>query len=215
MQKGAIFDLDGTLLDSMEMWGHIERDYLIERGITPRPGMNDDLQLLGGLEVPVYFQAEYGLRESLMEIQAGINKLAEDAYLHYLPLKDGVIALLDEFRARGVKMCVATATDACLVEPALRRCGVLGYFERIFSCVQEETSKNNPEIFIRAAAFLGSGICDTLVVEDAPHAMITAKNAGFPIAAVYDRAFSNKQGEIKSFCDIYVESLDELRNYLW
>ena len=210
--KGAIFDVDGTLLDSMPMWGHIETDYLISRGIMPRPGMSDDLRTLGGLEVPMYFQSEYDLRETVTEIQAGINKLAEYAYLNKLQLKDGVIASLKELRACGVKMCVATATDKCLVEPALQRCGVLGYFERIFSCVQEETSKNTPDIFIRAAAFLGTDICDTLVVEDALYAMKTAKSAGFPIAAVYDRSFDNQQDEIRACCDLYYYSLAEFRD---
>jgi HAD superfamily hydrolase (TIGR01509 family) len=139
-----------------------------------------------------------------------MSKLMEDSYLYKLRLKDGVIDTLEALRARGVKMCVATATDKCLVEPALQRCGALGYFERVFSCVQEETSKNSPDIFIRAASFLGTDICDTLVVEDAPHAIETARNAGFPVAGVYDKSFDNQQDEIKAMCDFYFMSLDEM-----
>jgi len=211
--KGVIFDLDGTLLDSMPLWGHIEADYLISLGVTPRPGMSLDLRSLGGDEVPVYFKAEYGLSESVAEIGAGINGLAEFFYLHRVPLKDGVISVLDYLHERGMKMCIATATDRCLVEPALRRCGIDGYFGRIFTCNEVGVGKSSPEIYIRAAAYLETGISGALVVEDALYAMKSAKRAGFPIAAVYDRSADDQQDEIRALCDIYMKSLGELFTY--
>ena len=212
--KGVIFDVDGTLLDSMPLWGHIEEDYLISRGLAPRPSLRDDLRTLGGLEVPMYFQSEYGLRESVAEIRAGINRLAEDFYHNKAQLKEGISAALEELGKRGIKMCVATATDRCLVEPALRHCGILRYFERIFTCGEEGTGKNSPGIFIMAASFLDTDISDTLVVEDALHAMKSAKSAGFPVAAVYDKSADDQNDEIKTLSDFYFESFDEIILYL-
>ena len=212
--KGAIFDVDGTLLDSMSIWEHLEEDYLISCGITPRPGIKDDLRTLGGLEVPLYFQSEYGLQGTKTEIRAGINRLAEDFYHNKAQLKKGVYTALEAMSARGIKMCVATATDRCLVEPALRRCGVLRFLERIFTCGEEKTGKRSPEIFVLASVFLGTDISETLVVEDALHAMITAKSAGFPVAAVYDRSADDQKNEIKASSDVYLETMDEIILYL-
>lgn len=208
--KGAIFDCDGTLLDSMELWGRVEIEYLISLGAAPRPGLSDDLRTLGGLEVPMYLRAEYGIQKSVSEINAGINARIEDFYMYQVPLKAGVADVLQALHVRGVKMCVATATDRYLVEAALRRCGVLGYFERVFSCGEEETSKSSPDIYIRAADFLKTGIADTLVFEDALYAMQSAKNAGFPVAAVHDPSSDDQRDEIMELCDFYYMSIDEM-----
>ena len=208
--KGAIFDIDGTLLDSMPIWDNVAVIYLESRGVKPRPGLNDELLKLGGHEIPQYFRVEYGIKESVDEIKHAIQSLLEDFYHNAAPLKDGVISLLEELSSDGVKMCVATATDRYLIKPALERCGIIDFFERIFTCGEEKTSKNNPDIYIRAAKFLGTGISDTIVFEDALYAIKSAKKAGFAVAGVYDLAFLENQDEIKGICDYYFESLLEL-----
>ena len=212
--KGAIFDVDGTLLDSMSVWDSVAADYLESRGATAQPDLNDKLLALGGHEIPRYFQVEYGLCESVDEIHHGIYKLLEEFYLFKVQLKAGVIPVLSALRKRGIKMCVATATDRHLVEPALRRCCLLEYFGRIFTCGEEKTSKSNPDIYLRAANFLGTDIKDTLVFEDAPYAIRSAKRAGFPVAAVYDLSAREKQDEIKELSDYYLVRMDEMTDLL-
>ena len=208
--KGAIFDADGTLLDSMWMWGRVEIEYLISLGVRPRPDLNDVLRSLGGHEISTYFRTEYGVRRTAEEINAGIYKLMGDFYKDRVALKTGVIPLLDELRARGVKMCVATATDRFIIEPGLRRCGLLDYFDRVFTCREENTKKSSPDIFIRAAEFLGTGIGETLVVEDALYAVRSAKSAGFPVAAIYDLSADDQRTDINELCDFYFESFSEM-----
>ena len=208
--KGVIFDADGTLIDSMPMWSNVEVEYLKSLGVTPRPDIRDVLLSLGGHEVARYFQTEYGVRKSAEEMSAGVYKMMEKFYAYDVQLKSGVIPLLDRLSGAGVKMCVATATDTYLIEPALRQCGILGYFGKVFTCGAEKTSKSSPDIFIRAAAFLGTDVSDTLVVEDALYAMRSAKSAGFPVAAVYDLSADNQQDKIKALCDFYYVTLDEM-----
>jgi len=207
---GAIFDADGTLLDSMQMWGRIEIDFLISLGVTPRPGLREVLRSLGGHEVPEYFRIEYGVDMTIDEISAGINALIEESYFQKVPLKHGVVRVLDLFRDRGVRMCVASATDRYLIEAALRRCGIDEYFGRVFSCGDEGTSKSDTKIFYRAAAFLGTDVRNTLVVEDALYAMRTAKSAGFPVVAVFDASWGDRTEDIKDLCDHYFIKMDEM-----
>ena len=209
--KGAIFDIDGTLLDSMHVWENVAGEYLISKGLTPKPDLNEELLLRGGHEIPRYFQDEYGLHESIDEIRLGIYDLLKGFYLNEAAPKAGALRTLSVFHSRGVKLCAATATDRWLIEPALRRCGLLDFFERIFICSEERTSKSSPDIYIRAAAFLRTAIEDTLVFEDALYAMKSAKSAGFPVAAVYDKSADDKQNEIKELCDYYYKSLADLK----
>ena len=205
--KGAIFDVDGTLLDSMQMWDNVAANYLKSLGVTPSPTLNDELRTLGGHQLPMYFQSAYGLGESEDEIRAGIARLLEDYYFNKATLKDGVVEVLEKLQSRGVKMCVATATDRWFIEPALQTCGIDKYFERVFTCGEEKTTKSRPDIYIRAAKFLGTEIANTVVFEDALYAVKTAKSAGFPVVGVHDLAAEDHQGEIKDLCDIYLESL--------
>lgn len=212
--KGMIFDADGTLLDSMPMWGIVEEEYLKSLGVTPRPDLHDAIRALGGHEIAKYFQEEYAVRKTAEEMSAGIYKLMGEYYSDRVLLKSGAAGVLEELRARGIKMCVATATDKRLMEPALRQCGILGYFGKVFTCGEENTSKSSPDIYIRAASFLGTDINDTLVIEDALYAMRSAKRAGFPVAAVYDSAADTQQQEIKEACDFYFKTLDEMLDEL-
>ena len=210
--RGVIFDLDGTLLDSMTIWEDVAANYLRSRGVIPRPDLNEELSALGGHEIPGYFQTEYGIEASIMEIKYGIQKLLEEFYFFKASLKAGVADVLQALNSRGIMMCIATATDRRLVEPALERCGIIGYFVRVFTCGEEETSKSSPDIYLRAAACLGTEIADTLVVEDALYAIVSAKRAGFPVAGVYDITAEDQQDEIKKWCDYYCISIDELLN---
>ena len=196
--EGAIFDVDGTLLDSMYIWDNAAENYLISMGVRPKPGLNDELRDIGGHEIAAYFRREYGIDKTEEEISTGIYDTLEDAYVNRAPLKEGVIETLDMLRGRKIGICAATATDRHLIEPALRRCGIYGYFSRIFTCGEERTSKNSPDIYIRAARFLGAEISKTLVFEDALYAVKTAAAAGFIVIGVHDRSEGDSKDEISA-----------------
>ena len=202
--------MDGTLLDSMWMWHQVEAEYLKSLEVTLRPDLAEALSSLSFIEVAEYFQAEYGVNKTIEEITIEKNAMMENFYSREVNLKSGVVQVLETLRVRGIKMCAATATDRYLIESALRKTGVLGYFDKIFTCGEEKTSKKTPEIFIRAAAFLGTDISETLVFEDARHAVKSAKNAGFKVVGVYDRAAESHQAEIRELSDYYFVSMDEL-----
>jgi HAD superfamily hydrolase (TIGR01509 family) len=184
--KGAIFDLDGTLFDSMFMWDAIAATYLESRGITPKPDLNEKVKSKTGRQVARIFRRDYGLRQSPDEIIDGFNALLAGFYADKVQLKPGVSNMLEALKKRGVAMCIATATDRHLVEAGLRRTGIIDYFGRIFTCTEAGAGKELPDIFQQALRFLGTDIADTVVFEDAFYAVRTAKRAGFTVAAVND-----------------------------
>jgi len=212
--KGAIFDLDGTLVDSMWKWGEIAIDYIKSHGATPRPGFLEMLRSFNTVEEAQYFIDEYGVDLPIDEVIYGRDSLMLDFYKNEVKLKEGVLSVLELFSQRGVKMCIATATDRWLVEPVMERHNLYKYFDRIFTCTEENTSKSNPDIFIRAAKFLGSEISETLVAEDALYAMKSAKKAGFIVTGIYDKNAEDEQDEIKSNCDFYCINPGDMLSFL-
>lgn len=211
--KGAIFDIDGTLLDSMPIWDSVAADYLVSRGKVPKADLNEQLRKIGGHQMPEFFRDAYGITETADEIQDAMGELLENFYFNVAPLKAGAIEILQSFQDRGIRMCAATATDRYLIEPALKRVGIIGYFERIFTCGEEMTSKSSPEIFLKAAESLGTGISETLVFEDALYAIRTVKKLGFPLVAVYDLSAAKHQDEILNLCDKYYKSLADFHEF--
>jgi len=208
--KGAIFDLDGTLIDSMWVWGDVARRYIESHGKTPRPGFREALRVLNTREEAQYYIDEYGVDLPVDEVIKGRDDLMMEFLLTVVELKAGVKSVLNELKKRGVVMCIATATERNLVEPTLQRHGLTDHFKCVFTCTEEGTSKKYPDIYVRASEFLGTKAGETLVVEDALYAMKTAKKAGFVVAGVYDKVSDDQQEKIKALCDYYWINIDEM-----
>lgn len=200
--KGAIFDADGTLLDSMSVWDTIGEDYLISLGIVPRENLAETFREMSLEQSAAYYRTHYGVTQSVPKIIDGINAMIARYYREEVPLKPGCADFLRALQARGVRMCVATATDTALIDAALTRCGVRDCFASILSCGDLGTSKREPHIFNAAAALLGAEKVRTMVFEDAFHALMTAKAAGYCTAAVFDPS-EPSQDELRMLADVY------------
>ena len=214
--RGAIFDVDGTLLDSMFIWDTIGEAYLRSIGYQPKENLNETFKNMSLHQAARYYQTEYGVTLSIDEIMDGVNAMLERYYRFEVPLKPGVAELLEWLRQDGVRLCIATATDRHLVEAALDRCGVLSCFGEIFTCNEVGHGKDEPDIFEAALRFLGTRKEETLVFDDALYAVRTAKEAGFPVVAVYD-SHEKAQDQIRMLADVYLEELtqlDKIRKYL-
>lgn len=209
---GVIFDLDGTLLDSMPIWRRLGADYLRRLGIAAKDGLADTLSTMTLPQAATYFQAEYGVTLTACEIQRGINCLIEEFYFHRAPAKEGAIELILRLRRRGTKLCVLTATEHYLAKAALSRLELLSCFEQIVTCGDFGRGKDHPAIFEHALCRLGTGKDVTVVVDDAPHAIKTAKAAGFHTVAVYDEAFAADRAELQKTADVYLTSLLQWRD---
>ena len=206
--RGAIFDVDGTLLDSMSVWDTVGEDYLRSFGIEPKRNFQETVKAMSLYQAARHMQKAYELSLSTAEITAGINGRIEDFYRHDAPLKPGASELLAQLSRRSVKMCLATATDRHLIEAALSRLGVLSYFTEIFTCASVGHGKDEPHIFEAALRCLGTEKAETVVFEDALHAVRTAKAAGFPVAAVCD-PHEDGQEALRKLADYYLTDLSQ------
>jgi len=208
--KGAIFDLDGTLLDSMLVWESIGSLYLTSLGIVPEEGLDAQIRYMSMFQAAGYLRERFAIRESVGDIINGVSGMMAHYYANVVPAKPDVDMLLEKLRSRGVKMCVATATDRYLAESALSRTGLDKYFCCILTCSEAGSGKDCPDIYEKALQRLQTGRDETLVFEDALHAIKTAKKAGFPVAAVYDKSSRDEQAQARELCDLYIASYKDL-----
>ena len=212
MIKFAIFDLDGTLLDSSEMWQTLGIRYLELVGVKPEEGLAAKLFEMSLPESALYLRETYKLPYSAEEIVRHFTRMTERFYREQVALKDGAPRLLAQLRNRCVKMSIATAGDAALGMAALTRLGVAEFFSGAVSCT-EYGAKTSPEVFLAAAELMYAVPEETVVFEDSLHAVRSAKKAGFRTAAVYDIGESCP-GELEKTADHYAGTLDELTDKL-
>ncbi len=212
--EGAIFDLDGTLLDSMRVWSSLGADYLISRGVRPRGDIGEVFKPLSLRQAAEYYIREYGLTDAVEEIEAGVKRMVERFYYETVGPMPGAERLLAELERRGVPMCVATATDRALAEAALRRCGLLRRFRAVLTCAEAGAGKDRPDIYMAALGRLGTRIESTVVIEDAPYAIKTAKEAGFTVVGMLDGAGYWRAEDVAAAADICVSNLCQILELL-
>ncbi len=207
--KGAIFDFDGTLFDTMSIWEMAGADYLKSIGYEAEKDLCKKLSRMSLLQAADYLKRQYALSMSTDEIMKGINKTIENFYFYSAIPKDKSKEYLSLLKSKGIKMCIATATDRYLIEAALKRCDMLGFFENIFTCSDVGYGKDNPYIYEYALNKLHTEKSETIIFEDAYHAVKTAKEAEFFVIGIYDKSESLAY-KIKEISDKYYMSYAEI-----
>lgn len=210
--KCALFDFDGTLFDSMFIWDSVGEIYLHSLGKEPKPSMREDVRALSLYQSACYFQKEYGLSLSVEQIMTGINQTIEHFYVHEVLPKPGVVDFLERMKKCKVRMCIVTASDRYQIEAALNRCGMEDYFEAIFTCSEMGHGKDEPIIFQKAMEYFNADRSNTIVFEDAIHAIRTAKADGFSVVAVFDNS-EKRQSEIRNLSDCYISDYEHTEGF--
>ena len=188
--EAAIFDVDGTLLDSMGVWEHLGERYLKALGKTPESGLQEILRPMTMEQSCQYLRKRYALDKTPEEIRRGLNGSLETFYREEVTEKPRLRELLTYLKQKGMVMAVATATDSYLVESALIRLGLRDYFQGIWTCAQAGAGKEDPAVYHLALDSLKKRRERCLVFEDAPYAVATAVRAGFPVVAVAEQAYA-------------------------
>lgn len=207
--KAAIFDLDGTLLDSMGIWDNLGREFLLRHGIDEDIDLDDRLGVVTMHEALKYLIKEYKLDILIDEAYAETWQIVEDFYRDRVQLKSGAMEFLDYLRDNNIPCGIITATELRLIMPALERTKLNGYFKEVLSCAELKTSKRTPEIFFKMSEILGIAPGETVVFEDALYAAQTAKSVGYQVAAIYDHSEKNPE-KLKEISDYYCLNWDSL-----
>jgi len=212
MLKAAIFDFDGTLFDSNYVWETAGIRFFQSIGVVSKPNLQQEIRTMSLYQSACYIQEEYGLSLSVEEIMDGINRTVENCYFQEVQPKQGVISLLRELSDAGIPMCIATATDRYQIEAALKRCNMLDFFEAIFTCSEVGRGKDEPVIFQKAIEFFGTDRSNTVIFEDALHAVQTAKADGFLTVGICD-PYIPEQEQLQTLCDCYLTDFKQIEPF--
>lgn len=204
MIRGAIFDLDGVVLDSMGTWRDLGARYLAGLGAAAEEGLADKLFSMSMEQGAAYLKERYQLGGSVAEIVGGIGRMVEDFYFHRVLAKPGIGRLMEVFAQAGVRMAAATSSPREHVRRALERNGLLGFLDAIYTTGEVGKSKHSPDIFDLAAREMGLAPGEVLVFEDSLYALETANAAGYRTVGVFDAAGERDQEGLRRAADVYL-----------
>lgn len=189
--EGAIFDMDGTLIDSLGVWDRIwsgfGETYLGDPSFRPDPVTAKAVRTTELHKGMALVYEKYKIGESGAALLSHLRRICEAYYADEVQLKAGVREFLADCRRRGVKMCIASASPLWLIEPTMKRFDIGQYFSRIVTCDEVGRGKDQPDVFIAAHEYLGTPKESTWIFEDSIVAIETAVSAGYNTVGVYDK----------------------------
>lgn len=208
--KGVIFDLDGTLIDSMWVWDQIDIEYLSEKNLEVPKNLNDEIGHLSFNQVAVYFKERFKLKDSLDEIK---QRWSDMAYYHYstdIKLKEGVVEFLKFLKESNIKIGLATSNSHDLLEVVLKNNNIYDYFDAITITDEVSVGKHEPDVYLLAAKKLNLSPSECLVFEDIVQAIKGAKKAEMKVIGVADSRNIDDRDEIISLTDKFITNFNEM-----
>ena len=201
-KRYAIFDMDGTLVDSMGFWKDLANEFLRQNGVAViPPDLRERVKPLTMTESAALFIREFHLPGTAETAAAEMNAMMDTHYRKDIPLKEGVADYLRALKQRQVHMCVASATAQPLMRACLDRLGVLDCFDFLLSCEEVGAGKTRPDVYYASAERMGAAPGEIAVYEDALYAAQTAKNAGFYVVGIYDDSGKPHWEQLKALSD--------------
>ncbi|MBQ9968561.1 MAG: HAD family phosphatase [Oscillospiraceae bacterium] len=205
--KGAIFDMDGTLVDSLGLWDLMWEDfgkrYLGVDGFRPSAEADKAVRTMTLKDAMEMVHALCGLGESGEALTAAAHNFIREYYKTTVQLKPGVLEFLEACQSRGIRLCIASANGPKLLQTAIDCCGIGAFFPQTFSCATIGKGKDRPDIYQMAQEYLGTATEETCVFEDSAVAIETAHKLGMKTVAIYDR-YNYGQEQMKAMADAYI-----------
>lgn len=206
---GAIFDFDGTLFDSMQIWRGIRERYFAHHGLVLTA---EDDAAFAGLhlqETLALANEKFNLGMTSQELFNDFFGFIEQCYMAQATPKNDIIEFLEKLKSKGVRMGIATATSEGALRPLLEKYGMLGYFSEILSVYTVGASKNQPKVYDAVRESLGTAKETTWIFEDALYAAKTAKANGYNLVGIFDPTEPDAEG-LKSISDVYIYNYCEI-----
>lgn len=208
--KGAIFDLDGTLVDSMWVWTQIDIDYLKMKGYSMPKNLRSEIVHLSFSQTAVYFKEKFNLDDSIEKISDDWHNMAFNHYSNDVKLKLGVKDFLNMLKSFKIKIALATSNSIPLLEACLKNNGIYEYFDSITTTDEVSNGKDCPDVYLLAANKLGINPKDCLVFEDILPAVHGAKAANMKVVVVADSECLDSKEDLLKYADKYIHSFVEL-----
>lgn len=202
--EAILFDLDGSLVDSMWMWREIDIEYLGKFGISLPEHLQSDIEGMSFTETAIYFKERFDLPDSVEQIKDDWNRMAWDKYTHEVPLKKGARELITHCRENGIKLGIATSNSRELVENVISAHGLMDSFDSIVTGCEVDKGKPAPDIYLEAARRCGAAPGKCLVFEDIVPGIMAGKSAGMKVCAVDDIYSRHQDEEKKKLADYFI-----------
>ncbi len=208
--EAVLFDLDGTLADSMWIWIDIDREFFADHHIDFPENLNTEIEGMGFTETAVYFKETFHLDESIEEIKQIWNDMALEKFRSETPLKPGAMEFLEILRQRGIRVGIATSNSQILVDAFLEGRGLMNYIDAVTTVCDVTRGKPDPEVYLVTAEKLGVRPEHCLVFEDVPMGIMAGKNAGMRVCGVEDTFSADLSDKKMGLADYYIEDFTDL-----
>ena len=208
--KCAIFDLDGTLLDSTDVWHQVDEEFFAERGLTLPDDYAKIISPMGFKGAADYTIEKFSLKETREQVMAQWHAMAQKKFAEQVNLKPYAKEYLEFLKNNGVRLCIATASHEDLFVPSLKNNGILHLFDSMTTVNEVKRVKGFPDIYLRAAEKNGFPVEDCAVFEDIYECIRGAKSGGFYTVGVYDEKSKDDEEKIRALSDEYIYSFSEL-----
>lgn len=209
-KKAVIFDLDGTLVDSMWMWGAIDIEYLGRHGLECPKDLQKAIEGMSFSETAVYFKERFCLPETLEEIKRDWVEMSLEKYQKEVPLKPGAKEFLELLAARGIPAGIATSNGREMVDAVLKALEIEPYFQVVATACEVAAGKPAPDIYLEVARRLHTAPEDCLVFEDVPAGILAGKNAGMTVCAIEDTFSRKMRPEKERLADYFINDYLEI-----
>lgn len=204
--KAIIFDLDGTLIDSMNVWSDIDKEFFKMHDLPFEEDYQKEIGHKGLKEIAAYTKTRYNLIESEDEIISIWLDMAKEAYAYKIPLKEGVKSFLEYLQSKNIKMGIATSNSLELTESVLKHHDIYKYFSKVVTVNELKTNKGSPDIYLHISDSFGLTPNECIVFEDLLVGIRTAKKAGYKVVGVKEISSLDKEKEIREIADLYISN---------
>lgn len=204
-KEAIIFDLDGTLIDSMWVWSDVDVKYLQKFGVDVPKDLHEAIEGMSFVEGAKLFKERFGIPDTIEEIIEEWNQMAFQTYVEDVPMKSGAFDFVKKIRGMGMKTAIATSNSTRLVEAVLKVHGLQDDFDAIVTADEVPEGKPNPQIYLEAAKRIGVEPAKCLVFEDICNGILAGKRAGMEVCAVRDTFSEYQWDKKKEMADYYIE----------
>ena len=208
--KGVIFDLDGTLVDSMWMWKAIDIEYLGKRNLDCPEDLQKKIEGMSFSETAAYFKERFQLPDSLEEIKEEWIRMSLDKYKYQVPLKPGARGFLEFLKEKNIPMGIATSNGQAMVDGVLDSLKIRHFFDSVVTACQVKAGKPAPDIYLYVAGKLQVAPENCLVFEDVPAGIMAGKAAGMTVVAMADEFSRHMEEDKRRLADYWAQDFNQV-----